>query len=173
MISDYHLFQKINQFAGQWKWSDWFGIFSAQYLIWLMLAGVIFYFLFFIKSEWCKKIKCFLKLILASGLVYVINWLIGLIYFRPRPFVSHPDIFQLIQKSPLDKSFPSDHTALAFVLAFSVFCYNKKRGTIFLIIAALIGLARVFAGVHYPLDVLAGALVGWLAVRIIQKTVKS
>lgn len=171
MINDFYLFQAINQLAGQWPWLNWLGIFLAKYLIWLILAGIIFYFLFFIKLEWWKKIKCFLILILSVGLAYFINWLISLIYFRPRPFVSHPEIFKLIEKVASDKSFPSDHAALSFVLAFTIFLYNKTLGIIFLVLAALVGISRIFVGVHYPLDIIAGVLVGWFSVWFVRKII--
>jgi len=57
-----------------------------------------------------------------------------------------------------------------------LFLYNKKFGYIFFIAAFLISLARVFGGIHYPLDILAGAIVGifsgWLVERIYQRVYK-
>lgn len=97
----------------------------------------------------------------AAGLLaFLVNLVIGFIRFRPRPFVVHPDIVKLIDKSALEKSFPSAHTTVAFALATTIFFWNKKWGTAALVLALLIGIARVAAGVHYPSDIIGGALLG-------------
>lgn len=64
-------------------------------------------------------------------------------------------------------SFPSGHTATAFALAFWVFLITRRTryrwwGYGALLLAALVGLSRIYRGVHYPSDVLAGALIGIL-----------
>jgi undecaprenyl-diphosphatase len=58
-------------------------------------------------------------------------------------------------------SFPSDHAALFFALAAGVWCVWRKGGTaLFLYVAAIICLPRIYLGIHYPTDVLAGAALG-------------
>jgi undecaprenyl-diphosphatase len=58
-------------------------------------------------------------------------------------------------------SFPSDHAALFFALATGVWCVWRKGGTaLFLYVAAIICLPRIYLGIHYPTDVLAGAVLG-------------
>lgn len=68
------------------------------------------------------------------------------------------DIEPLIHKSTKGKSFPSRHTASAAVIGMAVLYVNVPAGIIFLIIAALIGLSRICAGVHFPRDVAVGYL---------------
>lgn len=106
---------------------------------------------------------------LAGLLAFLVNLVIGFIRFRPRPFVVHPDIVKLIDKSALEKSFPSAHTTVAFALATAIFFWNKKWGTAALALALAIGLARVAAGVHYPSDILGGALLGVAAALVVRK----
>ncbi|PBC77273.1 undecaprenyl-diphosphatase [Streptomyces sp. TLI_235] len=62
-----------------------------------------------------------------------------------------------------DWSFPSNHTVIAFAAAAALWTANRRLGALALIAAALMGVSRVWVGVHYPHDVLAGALVGLLA----------
>ena len=66
---------------------------------------------------------------------------------------------------PLDgaNSFPSGHAAFFFAIAFIAYYFDKKLGYIFLGGALLMGLARVVAGIHFPLDIIAGALLGWFS----------
>jgi undecaprenyl-diphosphatase len=62
-----------------------------------------------------------------------------------------------------DPSFPSDHAAVAFAIAFAVLAFSRRAGSVFLAAATLISLSRFALGLHYPSDVLAGALIGWAA----------
>lgn len=58
-------------------------------------------------------------------------------------------------------SFPSDHAALFFALATGVWWVWRKGGTaLFLYVAAIICLPRIYLGIHYPTDILAGAVLG-------------
>lgn len=70
-------------------------------------------------------------------------------------------------------SFPSEHTSIFFALAFSTFFLNKKIGVLMYVLAVLIGLSRVVKGVHYPMDILGGivlgTLVGFIFVKIFKK----
>jgi len=95
--------------------------------------------------------------------------LAGALYYDPRPFVAQ-HMQPLIQHAP-DNGFPSDHTVLAGLAAFIVLRYSRTMGLIMLAMTGLLGVARVAARVHHPLDIV-GALViaavaalagGWLA----------
>ncbi len=78
---------------------------------------------------------------------------------RPRPYEALP-IRPLIQKDTCGRSFPSNHTASAFVLAWTAFRLSFPLGCLLLVLAAVTGLSRVAAGLHWPEDVLAGCLLG-------------
>ena len=88
----------------------------------------------------------------------IIVSLIRLVWYRPRPFVS----LNLIPLMPYaDKgSFPSGHAAALFALALAVYFFHKKTGIIFFALSGLSVLARVYVGIHWPSDILAGALLG-------------
>ena len=95
--------------------------------------------------------------------VFVIN----IFYFRPRPFVDH-DLTRLFYP-PTDSSFPANAIAAVFGIAVAVWVINRRWGTILLLGAGLYGFARVYAGVHYPLDVIAGALIGVVVTFLVFK----
>ncbi|MBI2625755.1 phosphatase PAP2 family protein [Candidatus Parcubacteria bacterium] len=88
---------------------------------------------------------------------------------RSRPFAAHLDIEKLFNHDPT-ASFPSGHASFFFGVAFSLWFVNRRWGWVFLVAATLISLGRVASGVHYPSDILGGAVVGfagaWLAERI-------
>ncbi len=90
---------------------------------------------------------------LSSLAVFTIN----AAYFRPRPFVDH-EVTRLFY-APTDSSVPSNPAAAAFAIAVAVWAVNRRLGSLLLMAAVLYGFARVYAGVHYPLDIVSGALI--------------
>lgn len=86
---------------------------------------------------------------------------------RIRPF----DALQLpiLIPPPLDYSFPSGHTAAAFAAATAGILQNKKLGVSLFIFAFLMAFSRLYLSVHYPSDVLAGALIGVLSSQLVFK----
>ncbi len=96
----------------------------------------------------------------SAGLALLINQPIAHLVDRARPYVAYPaQVHLLVARSP-DPSFPSDHATGTFALAFGIWLYDRTIGTVLLALAALLALARVDVGAHYPGDVLAGAVVG-------------
>jgi len=85
---------------------------------------------------------------------------LGHLWYHPRPFVDHPAETVLLVRHGADNAFPSDHATVAFAIAFAVLVFHRRLGLVFLAAAALIGLDRIFVGVHYPVDVGASLLVG-------------
>lgn len=92
--------------------------------------------------------------LIARGGVEIIR----LFVHRPRPFVADPNIHALISETSY--SFPSGHAAFFFALSTTVYLYNKRWGVWFFVASAVIGLARVMAGVHYLTDIAGGAVLG-------------
>jgi len=165
---DYFIFQKINSLAGRWLWLDTIGIFCAEFLIWFLpILLVLFYFLSNSQQRLNYR-RYFFKAFAIIILAWLINQLIGLIYFRPRPYVTYPFIYQLVITHS-NKSFPSNHATMAFVLAFVIMLIDKKLSILFFIFAILIGLGRIFGGVHYPSDILGGLLVALLSTWLVKK----
>lgn len=84
---------------------------------------------------------------------------------RPRPYNTIDGLTILVP--PLsDWSFPSGHTNASFAAAFALTKGFGKKGAWAYLFASLIALSRIWVGVHYPTDVLAGALCGTLCAWI-------
>ena len=97
----------------------------------------------------------------SAGVALLINQIIAKIWFRERPTTAHPTQAHLFFAAPSsDPSFPSDHAAAAFAIAFAIFFLSRRAGIGFLVAAAAISLDRVLIGLHYPGDIAAGLLVG-------------
>jgi membrane-associated phospholipid phosphatase len=112
------------------------------------------------------KLACVSALI-ASAVALAVNQALSHLWERPRPFTDHPHLTHLLTARTTDPSFPSDHAAAAFAIAFAVLAFSRRGAAVFLGLAALIGVSRVALGVHYPTDVLAGALVGFAAALLV------
>jgi undecaprenyl-diphosphatase len=93
---------------------------------------------------------------LALGLAQVISH----VWERPRPYMAHPDVAHLFIARSHDPSFPSDHATASFAIAVALFLRHRKVGVLALAMAAVVSVARVVVGTHYPSDVLGGAALG-------------
>ena len=157
---DTDLFMLMNGFVGtapfidrvaQWVVSD--------YLMPIALALMLI-FMWFIDPDRELRVQrqlgvfvALASMALSNSVVFILNFF----YFRPRPFVDN-DV-SLLFYEPTDSSFPSNAVAAVFGLAFGIWGVNRRLGYFALAAAILYGLARVYAGVHYPLDILAGAAI--------------
>lgn len=105
--------------------------------------------------------------LLSAGLALLANQAIAHLWDRPRPSVAHPFATNLFAAPSTDPSFPSDHAAAAFAIAVAVLAFSRRAGIVFLAAATVIAVSRVVLGLHYPGDVLAGAVVGTLSALLV------
>lgn len=151
---DYAVFQIINHLAISERFLDPLMIFLAEKAEYIFMASILFYW-FYPKS---KNRKMVVEAILAACVALSINFEIGHFLYRDRPFVTH-HVNWLIPHVK-NASFPSDHATAAFVIATVIWIWKKREGWLWLVLAAGVALSRVWTGVHYPLDVTAGMLIG-------------
>lgn len=129
--------------------------FLASVLIWLMFFGLVILWVVDGKIKKETVIHALFSCFLAWGLTELIKSLFPTL----RPFQFNGAL-PLTLTVPTDSAFPSSHTAVGFALAVTIFRHDKKVGFVYLIMAGLIGIARIMAHVHYPIDIIAGALIG-------------
>jgi undecaprenyl-diphosphatase len=121
-------------------------------------GGVCILFLFI-------NVSAGITLIIALLTQLVLQHILKKMFHRKRPYVAHDDVLFIM--SPPDRfSFPSGHTAGAFVLVFIFHILYPFLFIPMLILASLIAFSRMYLGLHYPSDVLAGILLGFVSAKI-------
>jgi undecaprenyl-diphosphatase len=162
---DQKIFIAINGLAGKSGLMDFLGIFFAEYLGYFLIiaAAVLFFFL----DDRKKRLYYFaftaLTVILSRG---IFTELIRFFYHRPRPFLilGIEPLIEQINKGAL----PSGHAALYFALALPILFINRKWGWYMVSATGIMGLARVFVGVHWPFDIAAGAAIAALSFYLVK-----
>jgi undecaprenyl-diphosphatase len=101
-----------------------------------------------------------LAAVLSAGAALAIAKVVSEIVDRSRPFVVDPSGVHLFSAHTADPGFPSDHATGAFAVAMAIYLRNRVVGGFALLAATVLALGRVAIGVHFPSDVLAGAMLG-------------
>lgn len=137
-------------------------------IFWILLAVI---FLFFKKT---RKTGLMMGVALLCGLI-VGNITLKPLIHRIRPYDLNPDAVLLIDRLS-DFSFPSGHTLSSFEGATVLMIRDKRFGVPAMVLAVCIALSRLYLYVHYPTDVLAGAILGigfgFLAVAVVNAVQK-
>ena len=153
---DYFISTALISLVGRWAFLDLIAVFFAQYagyglLIFLTLL------LLWKRVNWPVFAQALLAAFISRGILVET---IRFFWFRARPFEAL-SFSPLVQKlTEVSSSFPSGHAAFYFAISTVVFLRSKKLGSMFLGVSFLMGVARIYGGVHWASDVLAGALLG-------------
>jgi len=149
------------------RWANgwWGSSVLDQILPWLTYLGSHFAVILFILLSWIltkqRRILRHLVLLYAvqSAVIYSLKFLIQ----RQRPFL-FLEIASKLSRGPgeiLDPSFPSAHAGFSFMMATLLSFWFPRYRIIFYIAAGFIGWTRIYLCVHYPMDVVTGALLGY------------
>lgn len=169
MQIDLAIFNAIHGLAGKWSLLDYLGIFCAVYLGYVLLFVLLCFLLINGKKYWRMVAE---SVAAALFVRFVLVNFIRMLRFRPRPF-TYENFNALIPYDYDKTSFPSGHASFYFALSAIIYAYNKKAGMFFFAASFLISLGRVFVGVHWPSDIVVGAVlgvvIGWLLNRVFKK----
>ena len=95
----------------------------------------------------------------ASLIALLVTNIFKQVFHTVRPFLVDGGTVMTLT-IPSDAAFPSTHTAMAFALSVTIWLHNRKVGWIYLVWALFVGVARILANVHYPIDIWGGAILG-------------
>ncbi|WP_419420429.1 undecaprenyl-diphosphatase [Legionella sp. D16C41] len=157
------LFSEINAGADLSGYPLWLAIFTAKYLVIFVVLFLFALWLWGSKRDRSVLMQAFS----ANCLALFINWIIGLFWFHPRPFMIGIGHTYLIHAP--DSSFPSNHVAALCAISL-VFLWRepKKLITSLLLLATvLVAWARIYVGIHFPFDMIGGVVVALVSVGFV------
>ena len=168
MAFDFNLLHALNSWTNHNKILDWIFIFTANYLVYIFAAmAILYWFIYPAQTKLLARKAVTLAFVSFVTARLILTELIRRLLPRLRPTIPHP-ILDLSQKQT-ESSFPSGHATAMFSIAMAIYFYNKKLGWWLFAMAILTAIARVVIGVHYPSDVVAGAIVGILTAWVVEK----
>lgn len=156
------IFLQIYSLGNRNLFFDQLMIFGAVYIIWITAFLVVFLGIFGKGKERRALFISVLGTIISAILIFIIK----IFVFEPRPFITL-SINPLIIES--GAAFPSVHTTLMAVVAFAYLFVKSKWTPLFIFFLIWVAIARIYVGVHYPFDILAGVAVGFLSIFLSSK----
>ena len=141
-------------------------IFGAEKLF-ILSPLLVAYFFYKLRRETKKEVLIFA--FFSLPLTFILGMLLREIYINPRPFVIN-GFEPLIHHAP-DNGFPSDHVLLVAALASVVTFYSKKYALWLWLVTLLVGLSRMYVGVHHSIDILGSIFIAFVFVdRVLSKS---
>ncbi len=129
------------------------------------LISVLTLVVFLVKAGGQTRKRLMVLTLVAFILSFLLAKIAAILVYNPRPFVT--EHIQPLFAHAADNGFPSDHTLLTATIASVIFVFNRRWGVLLFILSLLIGLARVLAYVHQPLDIVGSVLIAvsmtWVA----------
>lgn len=133
-------------------------IFGAKYLfLFVVLIGLIVW----LQLPRRHKLELALALIVAVIIAVIIDKIAGWLYYDPRPFTNHS--FKPLVAHTADNGFPSEHTLYTFMISAVIYAYRRNLAILAAGLALLVGISRVAAYVHSPIDIIGGIIFGIIA----------
>ena len=136
----------------------------------LHVVIVITAFVIFLFSSKHQRIRLAMTIVLAAPLSYVLGKIASTLYVTERPF-AELEILPLVPHIA-DNGFPSEHTLYAMVIAMIIFTVHKRWGIALIVLALMVGIGRVLADVHNPIDIVGSVLISigvmYITLRILR-----
>jgi undecaprenyl-diphosphatase len=155
------IFYYLYSFAHRSNLLDQGIIFCAVYFPYVVIFGALIFILKYHKS-WREVVRVFA----SGGVAWIVAHFLKIWIHTPRPFDAISTIHSLFSETGY--AFPSGHATFFSALAFAIFFKHKKAGYVFLLAALIIGIARIAGGVHFPVDILGGYLIGFLVAFLVK-----
>lgn len=149
-----YFFEIINGLAYKSVLMDKMMIGISNYLPYVFMATLVCMYLYGFYKESKILRRTAIDIVTMTIIDMLLSFVIGYIYPEARPFVGH-NVNQLIQHVP-NSSFPSNHALGTMAIALGLIAPYRTCGMVFACLAIVVGVSRVYVGVHYPIDILGG-----------------
>lgn len=159
MNFDLWLFNLIHRQARKSKILDFLAITVAEYIPYVMIVALLI--MAYRRDQWHILL---IPVTIALFARFFLTEMVYVFYKRRRPVEVLP--IQALIKKPSHPSLPSGHATFFFALALATFLFSTWLAILFLVTTVLVCLARIFCGVHWPADILAGFLVATVSVLL-------
>lgn len=168
--TDEKLFLWINGFVGQYSYLDnAIALVASDYLVPVSLTLSLIGLWFIGGDPDTRKrhqVGLFMSLT-SMALSNLVVSLINIAYYKPRPFDNAELDVSLLFYQPTDSSFPANSIAASMGIAATVWTINRFIGSIMLLIVSLYAFSRIYVGIHYPFDIVAGVAIGGVMTLIV------
>lgn len=148
-----NVFRMINNLGKEYDFLNPPFILIAEYTIYFLILALVLYW-FTGRGQNRMMVICSVFTLLFAE---ILGRAAGLLHSNNQPFAELDHVNKLIEKS-VDNSFPSDHTMLFFSLCVTFWLFRRGWSFLWVLLAVIVGLSRIWVGVHYPGDVLVGAV---------------
>lgn len=142
--------------------AEWYG---------LVILGALFIYLFKHKDNLRKGVTDLVVVSVTAVSAWFIAHFFKDVFHTLRPFDADPGVIPLVSESGY--AFPSGHATFFMALASSLWFYHKRLAVFFGISALIIGIARISAGIHWPVDILGGLFLGYAIGTTLHKLIVS
>lgn len=162
------IFLNLYSLAHQSLFSDWLFVFAANWFGYIMVLLAFAYLFFHTEgkfdyrtpfSQLKNKLKNIFLVFFSAGFAWVLAEVVKSKIFNPRPFLYFQNVKPLFFHGGFD-SFPSGHAMFFGALATSLYFVNKRMGVWYILVALIVGLARIISGIHFPIDIFFGYIFG-------------
>lgn len=155
------LFRMINNLGKELTLFNPAMVLIAKYMVVFLALSVIIF--------WFTRREHNRMMVICGGIAFILAEIMGKIagavYSNHQPFAVLSNVNNLMAHE-IDNSFPSDHTILFFSFCATFFLFGKNGRFFWVILACLVGVSRIWVGVHYPADIIVGAIIGIFAAFI-------
>ncbi len=147
-------------------------IFGAKFLF--VLVPVLFVVALYQASKKHQK-QLIVAVVVAVIVAAIADKILSKLYYDPRPFVTHH--LKPLVAHAADNGFPSEHTLFSITISSVLYAYRKRLGLLALGVSMIVGIARIAAHVHSPIDILGAIAIGagsayigvWVAAKYLAK----